>query len=262
MTSRNPNQSASGLPLRLGIATYSLRGNPTDNAIAICKRLGIETCSIKDVHLPRKSTLDERKAGYQKWLAAGITPLSAGNIGLPNNEAEIRDAFQYCKDIGVGTMVATPEIVNLPLLDKLSMEFAINVAIHNHGPEDKKFGDPDIIMGFIGQMNPRMGLCVDVGHAARNGKNPAEQIRKYRKRVFDIHLKDVKASKSGALAVGSAIEVGRGSLDITGIFQALIDIGFTGNVGIEYEKSDPEPIVGLADSIGFMRGTLNSLKKR
>ena len=46
------------------------------------------------------------------------------------------------------------------------------------------------------------------------------------------------------------------------IFKALIDIGFTGNVGIEYEKSDTEPIIGFADSVGFMRGTLTQLRKR
>ena len=50
--------------------------------------------------------------------------------------------------------------------------------------------------------------------------------------------------------------------DIAGIFKALIDINFAGNVGIEYEKSDTEPIVGLADSVGFMRGTLAQLRKR
>lgn len=261
MLTRLTTQSSTGLPLRIGIATYSLRMVPTDQAIAVCKRLGIETCSIKDVHLPRKSTAAERKAGYQKWMDAGITPLSVGNIALPDNEEAIRDAFVYCKDIGVPTMVCTPEIASLPLLDRLSQEYAINIAIHNHGPEDKKFGDPDIVMGHIGKMNPRMGLCVDIGHAARNGKNPAEQIRKYRERVYDVHFKDVKAGAKG-MAVGSAIEVGRGSLDIAGIFKALIDIRFTGNIGIEYEKSDTEPIVGLADSVGFMRGTLAQLRKR
>ena len=204
MLTRLTQQSSTGLPLRIGIATYSLRMVPTDQAIAVCKRLGIETCSIKDVHLPRKSTAAERKAGYQKWMDAGITPLSAGNIALPDNEDAIRDAFVYCKEIGVPTMVCTPEIASLPLLDRLSQEYAINIAIHNHGPEDKKFGDPDIVMGHVGKMNPRMGLCVDIGHAARNGKNPADQIRKYRDRVYDVHFKDVKAGAKG-LAVGSAI---------------------------------------------------------
>ena len=134
MFTRPTQQSSTGLPLRIGIATYSLRMVPTDQAIAVCKRLGIETCSIKDVHLPRKSTAAERKAGYQKWVDAGITPLSAGNIALPDNEEAIRDAFVYCKEIGVPTMVCTPEIASLPLLDRLSQEYAINIAIHNHGP--------------------------------------------------------------------------------------------------------------------------------
>ena len=254
MFTRTTQQSSTGLPLRIGIATYSLRMVPTDQAIAVCKRLGIETCSIKDVHLPRKSTAAERKAGYQKWMDAGITPLSAGNIALPDNEEAIRDAFVYCKEIGVPTMVCTPEIASLPLLDRLSQEYAINIAIHNHGPEDKLYPSPKDIYDRIKDMDARMGLCVDIGHTLRAGVLPEKVVVEYKDRVFDLHIKDVTAMAKDA----KVAEVGRGAINFPAFVKALKKIKYSGVCSIEYEKDMSDPLVGMAESVGFFRGVLKA----
>ena len=58
---------------------------------------------------------------------------------------------------------------------------------------------------------------------------------------------------------GKPIEVGRGGLDIPSILKALIAIKFTGNVGFEYEKDAKDPVLGLAESVGYVRGVLKSL---
>ena len=43
-------------------------------------RIGLPYCSIKDMHLPMKSTTEERKAVVAKFKAAGITPISVGVV--------------------------------------------------------------------------------------------------------------------------------------------------------------------------------------
>src|SRR3954467_3501638 len=70
--------------LKVGIASYSFRKLPLDAAVKATQRVGVHYTSIKDFHLPLKSTADERKAVAEKFRDAGITPLSCGVIQLPN----------------------------------------------------------------------------------------------------------------------------------------------------------------------------------
>ncbi len=243
--------------LKIGVATYSLRTLPTEAAIKGVKRVGLKYASIKDSHLPRKSTLEERKAIIQQFIAAGITPLSCGNIGMSKDPANIRDAFQYAKDAGIPTIVCSPDPDSMATLDAMVKEFDIRIAIHNHGPEDKRFPSPYEAMKAVEKYDARMGLCIDVGHTMRAGVEPAEAIVKCRERVFDIHMKDITAKQPKA----GVTEVGRGALDIPGILQALISINYQHLVGFEYEKDANDPLPGLAESVGYTRGVLRNLKK-
>ncbi len=58
-----------------------------------------------------------------------------------------------------------------------------------------------------------MGICLDIGHDRRNGKDPVEDLKKYHSRIFDVHLKDVTAASKQ----GYSVELGRGitSLKLT-----------------------------------------------
>ena len=40
-------------------------------------------------------------------------------------------------------------------------------------------------------LDPRIGMCLDVGHDLRNGCDPVADLKKYHTRVFDMHIKDV-----------------------------------------------------------------------
>lgn len=241
--------------LNIGVATYTLRTLPTDAAITVLKRLGVGTCSLKDSHLPMKATPDELKAIVAKFRAAGVEPLSCGNVGMKNDETSVRAAFEYAKAAGIPTMVCAPPLDAIPLLDKLVKEFDIKLALHNHGPEDKNFPTPYEAYKAAKGFDKRIGLCVDVGHCARAGADPAKAIRDCKDRVFDIHLKDVSVVAKN----GKPIEVGRGGLDIPSILRALQAIEFTGNVGFEYEKDANDPVLGLAESVGYVRGVLKLL---
>ena len=132
-------------------------------------------------------------------------------------------------------------------------EFDIRLAIHNHGPEDKGFfPSPYDVMRAVEQFDQRCGLCIDVGHTARAGVDPAESIIKCKDRLYDVHMKDISALGNR----NTPIESGRGILDTKSILAALLEIGFQGHVGLEYEKDSKDPVPGLAESIGYTKGLL------
>ena len=55
------------------------------------------------------------------------------------------------------------------------------------------------------------------------------------------------------------MEVGRGKLDLRHILTALIEVGYRENVWFEYEKDPNDPMPGLAESVGYIRGLLRGL---
>lgn len=241
--------------LRAGAASYSFRKLPLDATIKAINRLDLKFVSIKDFHLPLKSTTEERKAVAQKFRDAGIEPISCGVIGM-ETEAAARQGFEYARDIGAPVIVCNPNPELLPLLDKLVKETHLKLAIHNHGPEDKRFASPYDVMKAIEGSDPRIGLCIDVGHTARAGVDPAEAITKCRERVYDVHFKDVAHRDRR----GSEVEVGRGVLDIRTMLAALLEIKYAYHVGFEHEKNAEDPLPGVAESIGFTRGVLSAMK--
>ena len=246
------------LGLKIGVATYTVRELPIEEAIKAIKRVGLKYVSIKNVpnHIDLTHTPEVRKQRAQMFRDAGLVPLSVGNVGMKNDEADIRRAFEYARDIGVPTMVCAPPKDAVPLLDKFVKEFNIKLAIHNHGPEDKQFPSPYDVMKAVENYDKRIGLCIDVGHTARAGVDPAESIIKCRERLYDVHMKDISVMGNR----NTPIESGRGILNSRSILAALVKIKYQGLVGFEYEKDSKDPVPGLAESVGYTKGLLAGLK--
>ena len=93
----------------------------------------------------------------------------------------------------------------------------INLAIHNHGPEDKLYPSPKSIYDLIKKMDTRMGLCIDIGHTFRAGVLPEQAVVEYGSRLFDLHIKDETAMEKDA----KVIEVGRGKINFSESIQDL-----------------------------------------
>ena len=241
--------------LKPGIASYGLRKLPLDKALAGIVRVGLERVSIKSFHLPLESTTEERKAAAEQCRAAGVTPASCGVISMENDEAQIRSAFEYARDLGAPTIVCNPHPESMPLLDRMVKEFDIRLAIHNHGPADERWPTPYEAMDAAKAFDDRIGVCVDVGHTARAGKDPAKAIRDCAARLYDMHLKDVNR----AAATGTDVVMGRGVLDIPGMLRALLEIKYAHHLGFEHELDPDDPIPGVAESVGYVRGVLSMI---
>jgi sugar phosphate isomerase/epimerase len=152
-------------------------------------------------------------------------------------------------------IVAAPELAAFDAIEAAIKEFDIKVGVHNHGPEDKLFPAPQDAYKLLKGRDPRFGLCMDIGHTTRAGVDPVMTVDECRDRLLDIHVKDLKDKTNK----DSQCEVGKGALDIPGLFRALLKIGFQGHVGLEYEINAEAPQVGIRESFSYMRGVLDSL---
>lgn len=242
---------------KLGVASYTFRKMTLDDTIKALKRLNLFYISIKDFHLSLTSTKAERAAAMQKLKDAGITPLSCGNITMQNDEADVRRAFDYAKDCAIPTIVCSPHPDSMALLDKMVKEYDIRLAIHNHGPEDKRFPSPYDVMKAVKDYDNRIGLCIDVGHTARAKVNPAEAILKCKDRLYDLHFKDISSTEPN----GQTIEAGRGVLDLPAIVKALHKIKYPHLVSIEFEGWEADPLPAVAETLGYAKGLMGKGKR-
>ena len=244
-------------PVNLGLCSYTFRNFTRAQMIGFMKDLHVSDLNCKDAkdHLPTDPALEAQAVA--DYAAAGIKLHAAGAIYFPkDDESDIRGKFEYCKRAGIKVIVAgdpTPE--SLKWIEKFVKEYDIMIAIHNHGPEDKFFPSPFDVLKVIKNMDPRIGLCIDVGHAARAGANVVEAIHATGPRLYDMHIKDLTDFHSKE----SQVAVGEGIMPVREIFQALIAIKYKGLVDLEYEVHGDNPMPGAIASFSYMRGVLTGM---
>ena len=241
--------------LKLGLTTYTLRKFDLDHAIAMTKEAQLKYISLKDMHLPLKSTRAERQEAKRKVKAAGLTLMGGGVISMKNDEQQIRDAFQYANDAGMPAIICSPDPAALDIVERLAKEFKIRIAIHNHGPGDKLFPSPLDALRATKDRDNLMGICMDVGHTVRNGEDPVSAIEQCAPRLYDFHMKDI----ANAAANGQPIEVGKGVIDIPAVLKALIRIKYRFHVALEYEALPDDPMPGVKGSIAYIRRVLATI---
>jgi sugar phosphate isomerase/epimerase len=239
-------------PVRVGLASYTFRNFTRSKLIGFMKQLNVTGLNAKDVkdHLPMDPQ-EEAKA-LAEYAAAGIHLHAAGTIYFAKNENEdIHGKFEYCKRAGIPVIVAgDPSPETLPRIETFVKQYDIRIAIHNHGPEDKLWHSPLDILKHIGNMDPRIGCCIDVGHTVRAGTDVVEAIHAVGPRLFNVHMKDLTDFRSNE----SQVAVGEGVMPVRAIFEALISTKYHGFVDLEYEMNADDPMPGAASSFAYMRG--------
>jgi len=244
--------TSSDSPIRLGIASYTFRKFDQQHLIEFMKELKSPYLNLKDVHLPM-TPADQVAARAAEYRAAGLTLTADGTIYFDkDDDDDIRSKFEYVKAAGIPMIVGAPTRQVLPRVEKFVKQYNIKLAIHNHGPEDKQWPSPLDVFDAVKHMDERIGCCIDVGHTMRTGTDPVAAIKKVGSRVYDIHMKDLAESK----VKESQVAVGDGVMPVPQIFRALIDIGYKGNVDLEYEIHADDPMPGVTKSFAYMRGVI------
>jgi len=204
--------------------------------------------------LPLDSTAEYIGEVVKKVKDAGLV-LYGGGVIYMRNEVQVNQAFDYARAAGVKIIIGVPEPDLLPLVEKKVREYDIKVAIHNHGPTDKVYPTPASAYERIKDLDKRIGLCDDIGHTQLAGVDPSVSAEKFADRLLDVHIKDV----SIASAKGQGVEIGRGVIDIPRFLRTLLKIKYAGVVSFEYEKDENDPLAGLAESVGYVKGALAAI---
>jgi sugar phosphate isomerase/epimerase len=236
---------------KLGLASYTLREFDLDAVLIMARRLAFERVSLKDMHLPLDSSEEAIRAAAAKVRAAGLDLYGCGVIYM-TSPTELDRAFAYARAAGMSVIIGVPEHDLLGRAADRVRETGIKLAIHNHGPEDKRYPTAGSILERIAGLDPRVGVCLDVGHEMRSGLDPSESARRCGPRLLDIHLKDVDAASKD----GITVEAGRGVIDLPRFLGTLAGMDYRGTAAFEYEKDGKDPLPGLAESLGYVRGIL------
>jgi inosose dehydratase len=241
--------------LKVGVCSYSLRAFPLDQTLQDTKRLGVRYLSLKEVHLPLSSTPEQRQQVRRQAQDMGLTITSCGVIYLKNDESLMRQALDYVRDLGASIAVIGVNREMLPLLDKVIRDYQITAAIHNHGPNDPRFPSPLEVYEAVQPFSKQIGLCMDIGHTFRMKEDVVADVRKTRDRLYSMHFKDLESDAIGA----KGVPVGTGVMPIVPLLRELVQLRFSGEVQLEYEVEQKDPLPGMAESLGFMRGALQAI---
>jgi sugar phosphate isomerase/epimerase len=206
--------------------------------------------------MPYEKSPEELAAIRKQIQDAGFTIVGGGTITFTEDtDAGVEKYFAYAKAAGMPTMVSTCNPAILPRVEKFAKQYDIKVAIHNHGTEDKNYPSPYDVLKYVKGMDPRMGLCIDVGHTVRTGTDVVKSIVDAGPRLHDMHVKDL----TDMTKRDSQVAVGEGKLPFPGIFRALQKINYPGYVNLEYEINAKDPLPGMQVSFAYMRGVLAGL---
>ena len=242
--------------VKLAVASYSLREFSRDKAIQIIKDLGIQYVNVKAFHMPYYLSKEDLAAARAEFEKAGLTIVSGGNISLRKDDEDyIKYHLEYAKAGGIPTVVCAPLHTNLGMIEKHAKRLGLKIAIHNHGPEDNYFPNAKSVMDKVKNMDPLMGICYDVGHAARTAEDIIEGVQMCGDRLHDMHIKDLRDFSDKR----SQTEVGKGKIPVVKLFQTLKKMSYPGVVGLEYEINAAAPQHGMAESFAYMRGVLDGL---
>jgi inosose dehydratase len=214
----------------------------------------------------RPQELRDTLARHQLTFAV----LSSGNLSIdPAREREMlalhTDHAQFVRDAGgvylqviderpKGRGVVADDYRRLGRLmtelGKRTADLGIPLVYHHHMNSTGE--KPHEVHAVLEAADPKhVRLLFDIAHYQQGGGDPVKAIRQYRSWIEVVHLKDVRAGlpavARGAEASGAGraggyefVELGRGRVDVTGVFAALHDIAFDKWAIVELDRV-PDP---------------------
>lgn len=247
-------QLSSAQDLKLGVASYTLREFTTEEALDMTLRCGLKRITFKSMHLPLNADTETIEKTLALCKEKGVDFYGAGVIYMKTKK-EVDQAFDYAAAAQLQMIIGVPNHELLDYVEEKVKKHDIKLAIHNHGPGDELYPSAESAYVKIKNRDQRMGLCVDIGHTKRIGRDPIKDVTDYFDRVYDIHLKDVNVAE----ADGQTCIIGRGVIDFPAFLQAVSDLKYQGTLALEYEAEGNDPLPGMMESIGYVKGILSTL---
>jgi inosose dehydratase len=239
---------------KLGMASYTLRKFSLEEALDMTLRCGVDRITLKSMHLPLDSDKRTIKNAASLCDKKGITLYGGGVIYMKTKD-EVDQAFEYAQTAGMDIIVGVPAHELLGYVEEKVKKYDIKLAIHNHGPGDKLYPSAESAYTLIENMDKRMGLCIDIGHTKRINRDPVLDLKDFSDRVHDIHIKDVTAPS----ADGTTCIIGRGVIDFPSFMETVVKSRYTGTLALEYEADADDPLPGMMESLGYVKGIMSML---
>jgi sugar phosphate isomerase/epimerase len=177
------------------------------------------------------------KAADAKYIALGWNPPApVGGKPYQGTTEDVRQVIRAADEIGRIS----------------SEEYGILVALHAERDIPK-----DIVLEILDGTNPKyLKFCADVGHLAGMGLDPLQMVKKYASRLAVSHWKDFDPKLAGpaylgAKATGDFVEVGTGVVNFHGLADFYREIGFSGWVMLELDRTRKPSIM---ESVRQMKG--------
>ena len=111
-----------------------------------------------------------------------------------------------------------------------------------------------------------LGINFDPSHLVWQGIDEKQFLRDFRKRIYHVHIKDVKVNLNGKNGIlGSClpfgdlrrgwnfVSVGHGDVDFDGIIRELNAMGYEGPLSVEWEDSGMERECGARESLEYIK---------
>ncbi|HUE17768.1 MAG TPA: sugar phosphate isomerase/epimerase [Planctomycetaceae bacterium] len=231
---------------RVGMQSYTLRDFKVDRALTEIKNLGLHDVEFFDAHFSVKSSDADIEAMKSKTQALGITMRGHGVNPFTRDHEANRRWFEFAKKAGIRNISANPSEDAFDSLDKLVEEYQIRIAIHNHGPGASYDKVSDVLNAIKGH-HQLIGACADLGHYIRSAEDPVRAIHLLEGRLYGIHLKDFADQK----AKTKGVILGKGHLDVVGVFRALRKVNFPadGCLSVEYEENPQDPLADVRECL-------------
>ena len=253
---------------RLACQLYTFRDRSFYEALDAISSLGIrnvEPCFFLplDKKQPDLMTSESLPPNVRRELKSRLKDYGIRMINyyapVDGNTKNYRKIFDFAKEMGVKTLVAEPPAEVFEKLDELCSEYKINLAIHNHPKSPQsKYWQPENVLKVCEGRSKRIGSCSDTGHWVRSGLDPIECLKKAKKRIITMHLKDVaETGKPEARDV----PLGTGKANYTAVLKELHAQKFRGVMAIEYEHLSPQLVQDVAKCAKFVDDFAASLKK-
>jgi len=243
---------------RLGIQSYCFRAFKTlPELIQALHDTGLSRLELWGGHLgsfdPAQADI---AAAIDAFRTGGVVLTTCGVHGFDTNEASARRVFDFARAAGFSTISGdfrTDEA--LPLVERLCEEYDARVAIHNHGRKHR-LGSPEALADLFARSSPRIGLCLDTAWMLDSQEDPVAIARRFRDRLYGLHLKDFEFD---ADRNHRDVIVGEGGLDLPALIRLLVEIGFDGYLTQEFEGNPEAPVPSCRQCVEAIRRTITEV---
>jgi inosose dehydratase len=226
----------------LGVQSYCFRNFKDNKVVAkMVKETGLNKIELCGIHIDFLDT-SKFKEVISIYKDEGVDIYSIGVQYFSNNEKNERKYFEFVKICGAKYISADFDINKIfdcfKLAEKLSEEYDVKIAIHNHGGWHW-LGNIQSLDYVFKNTSERIGLCLDTAWALDSRIEPVKMIEAFPDRLYSLHLKDFIFERDRKPV---DVVFGEGNIDIEKLVNKLKEINFQGPLIFEYEGEPENPV--------------------